>query len=81
LPDATPSIIASYNVHTGYYAFINEGLKKLLGYDTQLVIEKGAAFFAEIIHPDDLEPLTQKNNRVLEEYNRPGTAGRQPGDC
>jgi PAS domain S-box-containing protein len=71
IADATPSIIASYNVHTGYYAFINEGLKKLLGYDTQLVIEKGAAFFAEIIHPDDLEPLTQKNNRVLEEYNRP----------
>jgi PAS domain S-box-containing protein len=69
ITDATPSIIASYNINTGHYVFISEGLEKLLGYNTQEVMEKGAEFFAEILHPDDKLKMTQKNNAVLEEAN------------
>jgi PAS domain S-box-containing protein len=69
ITDATPSIIASYNINTGNYVFISEGLEKLLGYDTKLVMEKGVRFFAEILHPDDVTGLMEKNQKVLEDTN------------
>lgn len=71
IADATPSIIALYNVNTGRYLFTNEGLKKLLGYDPAILMEKGVAFFAEIVHPDDLEGVMKKNAAVLAKYNEP----------
>jgi PAS domain S-box-containing protein len=70
IADATPSIIASYNINTGQYVFISEGLEKLLGYDKELAVKRGTAFFTEIIHPDDLQSVMGKNARVLEEANR-----------
>jgi PAS domain S-box-containing protein len=72
ITDATPSIIASYNVNTGRYVFISEGLEKLLGYPTSEVTEKGVAFFAEIIHPEDAQAIMEKNMKALEDVNRSG---------
>ncbi|HYO23030.1 MAG TPA: PAS domain-containing protein, partial [Flavisolibacter sp.] len=69
ITDATPSIIASYNVNTGRYTFISEGIEKLLGYSPAEVMERGIEFFAGIIHPDDIGPLTEKNAAALEEAN------------
>lgn len=72
ITDATPSIIASYNVNTGQYVYISEGLQKLLGYDTTEVMQKGVSFFAGIMHPDDLGPVMEKNTKALEEASAPG---------
>lgn len=69
ITDATPSIIASYNINTGKCVFISEGLEKLLGYSTQNVMEKGFQFFIEIIHPDDVALWKQKNNEILQKAN------------
>jgi PAS domain S-box-containing protein len=69
ITDATPSIIASYNVNTGKYVFISEGLEKLLGYSTEEVLEKGVAFFVNIVHPDDVVKMTAQNTAALEEAN------------
>jgi PAS domain S-box-containing protein len=69
ITDATPSIIASYNINTGKYVFISEGLQKLLGYDPDEVMAKGVAFFAGIIHPDDVEPVMAKNAKALQDAN------------
>jgi PAS domain S-box-containing protein len=69
ITDATPSIISSYNINTGKYVYISEGLGKLLGYNTAEVMEKGIAFFAGIIHPDDVLSIAQKNNEALAEAN------------
>jgi PAS domain S-box-containing protein len=69
ITDATPSIIASYNINTGQYVFISEGLEKLLGYGTEQVMEKGIEFFADIIHPDDALLIVQKNAAALQEAN------------
>ena len=69
ITDATPSIIASYNVNTGRYVFISEGLQKLLGYSTDEVMKKGVEFFAEIVHPDDLMEMMQKNTASLQKAN------------
>jgi PAS domain S-box-containing protein len=69
ITDATPSIIASYNINTGRYVFISEGIEKLLGYTTEDVMKKGIAFFADIIHPDDLMTIMQKNSASLARAN------------
>ncbi len=71
IADATPSIIASYNINTGQYVFINEGIRKLLGYDPEEVLQKGAALFVELIHPDDLAVIMEKNQQLLVHYNQP----------
>jgi PAS domain S-box-containing protein len=69
ITDATPSIIASYNVNTGKYVFVSEGLEKLLGYSTEEVMKKGVGFFADIIHPADAITIMQKNSAALEKAN------------
>jgi PAS domain S-box-containing protein len=74
ITDATPSIIASYNVNTGKYVYISEGLQKLLGYATEMAMEKGVAFFEEIIHPEDVTLIMAKNAAALEEANNSGAS-------
>ncbi len=69
ITDATPSIITTYNVHSGAFVFINEGLEKLLGYKTGEAMEKGLKFFIDIIHPEDLQDMMEKTNKALEEAN------------
>lgn len=69
ITDATPSIIASYNVNTGRYVFISEGLEKLLGYERQRVMEEGVNFFIGLVHPDDLQAMSAKNAAAMEEAN------------
>ena len=69
ITDATPSIIASYNVNTGKYVFISEGLEKLLGYSTAEVMKNGVQFFANIIHPEDIGEIMQKNIASLQKAN------------
>jgi PAS domain S-box-containing protein len=69
IADATPSIIASYNVNTGKYVFISEGIEKLLGYSPDEVLKGGMEFLTSIIHPEDLPGIIEKNAKALEEAN------------
>ncbi len=69
ITNATPSIIALYNVNTGQYIFVSEGLEKLLGYLPAAAIEKGVHFFAELIHRDDLDAIMKQNTKALEAAN------------
>jgi len=71
ITDVTPSLIAAYNIQTGQYIFINNALKKLLGYNPAEVLSKGVEFFLNFIHPDDLGPVMEKNAKVLELANKP----------
>ena len=71
IADVTPSLIAAYNIHTGQYVFINKALKKLLGYDPEDVLMKGVNFFIDVMHPDDLQPLMEKNAKVIALANQP----------
>lgn len=71
IADATPSIIASYNINTGKYRFVSQGIRSLLGYEAEQVLEQGVTFFAELIHPDDLPAVMDKNARALEQANLP----------
>ncbi len=69
IADAAPSIIATYNLKTGQYLFISDGLRKLLGYSPSDVIKEGVGFFIKLIHPDDLAPTIEKNTKAIENTN------------
>ena len=69
IADATPSIIASYNINSGKYRFVSRGIEKLLGYDAETAIREGVEFFIRIIHPDDLGPMMEKNAQALQSAN------------
>lgn len=72
IADTAPSIIASYNINTGVYSYINEGFRKLLGYAPEEVLREGLPFLINIVHPDDLERITQQNAEALKIANEPG---------
>lgn len=78
IADATPSIITSYNINTGRYRFVSQGLKKLLGYDPEQPLQEGIEFFVNLVHPDDLEPIMEQNAKVLQEANETGPAAAEP---
>ncbi len=69
ITDTTPSLIASYNINTGQYTFVNDALKTLLGYEPKTVYDKGISFFMEILHPEDIAIVTERNNEALAEAN------------
>jgi PAS domain S-box-containing protein len=69
IANTTPSLIASYNINTGVYTYINKALETILGYDPEEAISRGVEFFAGIVHPDDIGQVMEKNMRALEEAN------------
>lgn len=69
IADLAPSVIAVYNIHTGKYAFISMAIETLLGYSRNEIMEKGVAFFMEIMHPDDLALIVEQNNTALQQAN------------
>jgi PAS domain S-box-containing protein len=71
IADAAPSIISAYNIHTGKYLFINQAFEKLLGYKKEEVMEKGLPFLISLVHPDDLQMLTEKNTQAIAMANDP----------
>jgi PAS domain S-box-containing protein len=71
IADATPSVITTYNINTGKYRFVSEGIRALLGYEPEDALKGGVEFFANLIHPDDLVPTMQKNAKALEAANAP----------
>jgi PAS domain S-box-containing protein len=69
ITNTTPSLIASYNVNTGKYTYINQALHKILGYEVDEATKNGVEFFMGILHPDDIGPLMEKNQKALVEAN------------
>jgi len=69
IANATPALITSYNIKTGKYRFISEGIEKILGYDPKIPLSEGVQFFVNIMHPDDLAETMSKNAQALELAN------------
>jgi PAS domain S-box-containing protein len=70
ITNTAPSLIAVLEPHSGRYLFVSEAVQKILGYTSEEILERGVAFLADQIHPDDLEPLMEKNARAIEEAER-----------
>jgi PAS domain S-box-containing protein len=78
ITNVTPSIIASYNIHTGKYTFINSAVEKLLGYPAAGIIEQGLQFMTSIVHPDDLPVIMEQSTSALEAANRMNAGEEEP---
>ncbi|MBC7553154.1 MAG: PAS domain-containing protein [Taibaiella sp.] len=72
ITDVTPSIIATYNIHTGAYSFINEGIEKILGFKAESVLKEGVAFLAKLIHPEDIDEIMLANTKVIAQAKAAG---------
>jgi PAS domain S-box-containing protein len=71
IADATPSIITAYNIHTGKYLFVNKAFENILGYPVKELTQKGVSFLSDLVHPDDIGPLMEKNAEVTAQANLP----------
>ncbi|MEI6947025.1 PAS domain-containing protein [Paraflavisolibacter sp. H34] len=54
IANTAPSMIALYNPHTGKHLFVNEGIKKLLGYEPADALQEGIGFIDRLIDPADV---------------------------
>jgi PAS domain S-box-containing protein len=73
LTNATPALVALYNIHTGKYIFVNDGVKRLLGYKPTDFTKKGLPFVISLVHPDDLPIIMAKNTEALKKANKQKT--------
>lgn len=69
IADAAPAIITSYNLKTGQYLFVSQGLQKLLGYSSQHALKEGIPFFVGITHPDDIGRIMEENTQAVQKAN------------
>ena len=69
IADATPSIISSYNVNTGKYRFVSKGIEQLLGYKPERALDEGVSFFMNLVHPEDLPLIAERNKHAMEMAN------------
>ncbi|MCW3086155.1 MAG: sensor signal transduction histidine kinase [Bacteroidetes bacterium] len=70
ITDITPSVIIAYNLRMDQFPFINQTLEKQLGYSNKEIDGKGIGFFINLIHPDDLEALTEKYIRIVQAFDQ-----------
>lgn len=71
-----PGMVAVYNIRTGRYIYVNEAVKKLLGYQPADFLRGGISFVSSLVHPDDIADITRKNGVALAKANRQGTKDR-----
>ncbi len=67
---AVPAMVAVYDIRTGKYLFVNDGIKKILGYTAEDFLNKGVPFAISLVHPDDLPLIMEKNQQALERANK-----------
>ena len=68
--DRMPAMVAVYSINNGEYIYVNKTIRKLLGYEPEDFTSGGLTFVTSLIHPDDVQPVLNKNNLALEEANR-----------
>jgi PAS domain S-box-containing protein len=69
ITDLVPGLIAVYNIRTGKYIYVNDSVKKILGYKKEEWLTKGLPFVVSLVHPDDLKTIMQKNAMALKKAN------------
>jgi PAS domain S-box-containing protein len=69
ITDLTPSLITVYNIQSGEYLFVSQAISTLLGYSPDEALEKGLAFFFDLLHPDDVERIQNENSAAIAELN------------
>lgn len=70
ITNTIPGLVAVYNVNSGKYLYVNDALTRMLGYHPDEFLEKGMAFAAGLMHPDDLPRITAENQQAMDEADR-----------
>lgn len=55
--NTTPNLIYVFNLENHSVVYVNEGIKKILGYSPQQIQQMEGDFLNRIVHPDDLEKV------------------------
>lgn len=64
-----PGIVAMYNIKNGDYLYVNNSVKKILGYEPQEFINGGLEFVTSLLHPDDLPKILESNKKASTKVN------------
>lgn len=80
LADMVPGMIVVYNINTGRYVYVNQSVKKILGYTPEDFLNKGLEFVTSLVHPDDFPMIISRNQAALKAANRagPSTNDKEP---
>jgi PAS domain S-box-containing protein len=76
--DHVPAIVALYDIISGQYIYVSQGLTGILGYEPRQLIEGGLEFAISLVHPDDVEPMLARNQRIVNEANRSPLPAKEP---
>jgi diguanylate cyclase (GGDEF)-like protein/PAS domain S-box-containing protein len=60
-----PGIVAMYNIKNGDYLYVNNSVKKILGYEPEEFTKGGLEFVTSILHPEDLPKIMESNKRAI----------------
>jgi PAS domain S-box-containing protein len=63
--DASPHIIYIYDIQEQRNVFVNREIETILGYTSTEVQDMGSAFFATLMHPDDLQNISAEYEHLL----------------
>ena len=77
IADLVPAIVALYSVKSGQYLYVNQAMKRVLGYDPEEWTRGGLSFAVALIHPDDVQPLLAKNQKALHKVNAQTEGGSE----
>jgi PAS domain S-box-containing protein len=67
-----PAMIAVYNLKTGKYSYVSDGITDLLGFTPEDFLEGGTEFAVSLTHPDDIPQMQIKNLAALRKANETG---------
>jgi len=65
IAEAVPAMIAIYNINTGEYLYVNNTIKKILGYTPADFIKGGFSFVSSLMHPEDVPDILAENTHAL----------------
>ncbi len=63
--EATPDIIYVFDLDEQRNVYSNHELSHVLGYDEDELCEMESGALAQVLHPDDLQSLTMRNERLI----------------
>ncbi len=68
--DSVPVMIAVYNIKSGKYVYVNNAIKRLLGYKPSAFTKGGFSFVSSLVHPDDIPRIMEENKAVLDKTKK-----------
>jgi diguanylate cyclase (GGDEF)-like protein/PAS domain S-box-containing protein len=78
ISDQVPALIVAYNINTGEYIYVNNAVKKILGYTPEDFLKGGLEFATSLVHPDDAARIMGENQKALTEANSRPAGDEEP---